>query len=303
MNLRVDWSVYDVLRRHIVYKTSTMGYTERLLPDLEGLSLMFNDAFEMAAHNLGADPVFFDLVVSGVMPSESGVSAQQAKWESRPRKFDPLERVAIKAQPLSRQPFAKTAEHGRKTAVMIQKFGHGSGFFISDQGHILTNAHVVGDGRRIRVVSADKKYAATAEILRLDRVRDVALLKLEDLPKGLSIVTLPIRTDWPGVGEDVYTIGAPMDSRVLRDTVTKGIVSAHRKNMKLDGPRQNFIQMDATVHAGNSGGPVLDEDGNIVGMTVAGLSLPESNGAGIGLNYFIPIAEALEALNIEIKYD
>ena len=91
-------------------------------------------------------------------------------------------------------------------------------------------------------------------------------------------------------------IGAPV-ARQLQDTVTKGIVSAHRRNFRLMGAKQNLIQADIEIHGGNSGGPLLDQYGNIAGLSVAGYGAGE-NSTGIGLNLFVPIGEALEKLNV-----
>lgn len=298
--MSVDWSVYDALHRKVVYKTTTQGYTDRRIPNQEGLALMFSDAFEMATHNLGADPAFRDLIVNGKQPE--GWNKEQwreDRFESRPSQYDPLEEVTINNPPLSKTPFSQTAEQGRMVAVMPQKFSHGSGFFITKQGHILTNAHVVGEAQRIRLVTANQKHKLVAEVLRVDKARDVALLKLEEIPPGVEITTLPIRTEWPAVGEDVYAIGTPVNLLKLQDTVSKGIVSAQRKQMKFGDLRQNFIQSDVETHPGNSGGPLLDKNGNIIGISVGGVPTP--NGDGIGLNFFIPIGEALEKLDIVLN--
>ena len=302
MFMSVDWSVYDALHRKVVYKTTTQGYAKHLSPNQEGLALLFTDAFEMATHNLGADKQFHDMIVNGVEPEGwKKEEWREDRFENRPSKFDPLEEVTIANPPPSATPFSKTAEQGRKIAVMPQKFSHGSGFFITKQGHILTNAHVVGDAQRMRLVTADGKEKLVAEVLRTDKARDVALLKLEEIPEKFEITTLPVRAEWPAVGEDIYAIGAPQDFRKMQDTVTKGIVSAHRHAMKFMGTRQNFIQSDVELHPGNSGGPVLDGNGNIVGIAVG--SLATLDGDGMGLNYFIPIHEALENLNIELTDD
>jgi len=295
----VDWTVYDALHCSVIYKTSTQGYTKRRTPNQEGLMLMFSDAFEMAAHNLGTDQPFFDLVVNGVKPQkEKGGSLSALKEASRPSRFDSLEKVALQQTGFSTEPFTKNIDHKRKVAVLVQKFGHGSGFFITQQGHILTNAHLVGDGLRTRIVTANKEKSLVAEVLRVDRSRDVALLRLEDIPEDLEIVTLPLRTDWPDVGEDVYALGAPKDYRILQDTVTKGIVSAHRRDMRFEGVRQNFIQADVEIHKGSDGGALIDKNGNIVAMAVGSKTAPED--IAMGLNYFIPIEEVLEALDIRI---
>jgi len=291
--MTVDWTVYDVLRRNVVYKATTQGYAKRGQPNQEGLALMFSDAFEMAAHNLGADRKFSDLLVSGIAPELQ----KQAGGEIRPRRFDPREEVVVPAAPLSRKPFTKDIDKKRGVAVMLQKLGHGTGFFITHEGHILTSAHVVGDSLRMRVVTANNERELVAEVLRVDRPRDVALLKLEEIPQGLEIITLPLRRDWPGVGEDVYVIGVPHDARKLQDTVTKGIISAHRRDMKFAGAKQDYLQADVELHPGSSGGPLIDENGNIVGLAAAGYVAPGA--AGMGLNYFVPIGEALAVLNIK----
>lgn len=288
--MEVDWTIYDALRRTVVYKTGTQGYTNRRAPSQEGLALMFSEAFEMAAHNLGGDPQFRDLLVSGIRPEAPDED------EARPRLFAPDEKIMLQQNALSVTPFTDSIDDRRRLAVMVQKFGHGTGFFIGDQGHLLTNAHVVGDGLRTRIVTADGAHTLIAEVLRIDKARDVALLKLEEAPAELKIFALPVRAAWPAVGEDVYAIGAPRNSRTLQDTITKGIVSAHRKNMKFLGTRQNFIQADVEIHQGSSGGPLLDANGNIIGMAV-GIH-GDAGATGIGLNYFIPIEEALAALDI-----
>ncbi len=296
MYVSIDWSVYDYLKRTVVYKTTTEGYTRRKTPNQEGLTLMFQDAFEMAAHNLAAGETFRALMVNGVKPQSPVKSPEQLRSESAPRKFDTNEHVAIAPLALSVQPFAKTADTSRKAAVTIQKIGHGSGVFISKQGHILTNSDVVGDAKRTRIITADRKHTINAEVLRVDKARRVALLKLEEIPKGYDIPVLPIRLDWPKVSEDVYAIGTPRDFKLLNDTVTKGIVSAHRPNFKMLGIRENYIQADVTVREGNSGGPLVDENGNLVGLTDASYSV--ENAADNGLNLFIPIQEALDRLGI-----
>lgn len=305
MYIAIDWSVYDRLKRTVVYKTRTEGYTDRRIPNTEGMTLLFHDAFEMATHNLAADEALRALIFEGVKPPQDAFGRDQRgeKLDARPLVFDPDEEVTLISKPLSRQPFAKTAEDGRKVAVMIQKGGHGSGFFITNEGHILTNAHVVGEARKMRIITNFRKTGITAEVLRVDRARDIALLKLEEIPEWLEkegIPTLPIRLDWPKVGEDIYAIGSPQDFKTQRGTVTKGIVSAHRRNMKYESVRNNFIQGDVEIHPGSSGGPLLDEYGNIVGLSVMGYSLGSEDGAqaGIGLNYFIPIQEALDRLGI-----
>lgn len=298
----IDWSVYDPLRRTVVYKTRTEGYTKRDLPNEEGLALMFQDAFEMAAHNLAAEDGFYDLIFMGKRPGKGDMGdphksrrAPGGYEEERPRQYDRLEEVFIPQRPLSRQPFEKHSRQILQASVMVQKFGHASGFFITDKGHILTTADAVGDGLRTRIVTHGGARL-TAEILRVDKARNVALLKLEELPEALTITPLPIRTEIPNIGEDVYAIGTPYDYKsAYRDTVSKGIISAYRTDMKVSGIRENYIQADVNIHRGSEGGLLLDERGNILGLAARAIT---DDGLGSGLNYFIPIKEALTRLSI-----
>jgi serine protease Do len=290
-SLTIEWTVYDLLRRRSVFKTETKGYANQRIANYETVDLLLEEAFAAAAHNLGANPEFHDLVFFGTQPIKDPKTDIDFD-EPDITLFDPQENVTLPPLPLSTQPVKTRLEDARKTAVMIQAGqSHGSGFFISADGHIITNAHVVGFAKRVRVVLSGKKKALTAEVLRRDMVRDIALLRLESLPEKFVPPLLPIRTEKVKIGETVYAIGAPMKRR-LQDTITSGIVSAHRTDRKTRLP---LIQADADIHGGNSGGPLLDEFGNIIGLAVSGISI---DNAGIGLNNFIPIEDGLSKLNI-----
>ncbi len=111
----------------------------------------------------------------------------------------------------------------------------------------------------------------------------------------------PLRLDWPKVGETIYAIGVPKDYKAYRNTVTKGIVSAHRNYKRHGALRLNFIQGDVEVHPGSSGGPLVDEHGNLVGLTVEGHTVGNAkthSPVGIVLNPFIPIHEALDTVDL-----
>ena len=123
------------------------------------------------------------------------------------------------------------------------------------------------------------------EVIRFDRPRDVAVVKAEES----GMIALPIRDSEPGVGEEVYAIGAPLDEE-FSTTMTKGIVSGYRTIESF-----KYIQSDVNVLPGNSGGPLLDKNGNVVGISCSGVSFGP---VSIGLNFFVPIQEALRRLNI-----
>lgn len=296
--LKIEWGVYDNLRREVVYKTATEGYVNRKVANIEGANLMVMEAFSMAAHNLGADRVLHDLIFfEQDVPKNQQVQKTEDK---RPRQFDGQEAVFIQNKPLSQELLPQHIEHSRRVSVLVQAGGgHGSGYFITKQGHILTNKHVVGDARRVRIVTANQKEELIAEVLRTSPKRDVALLRLESVPPDLDIVTLPMKTEWPKVSEEIYALGAPSHYR-MQDTLSKGIVSAHRRNFRVFGAEMDFIQGDVQTIGGNSGGPLLDANGNIVGMSVVGLynQIGESDS---GLNVFIPIEDALKHLDITLE--
>ena len=119
-----------------------------------------------------------------------------------------------------------------------------------------------------------------------DARRDVALIKAESRGRRpLAVRRAPVV-----LGEGVFAIGTPLEE-TLQNTMTKGIVSAQQR--VFDG--LPFIQSDVGVTHGNSGGPLLDEKGAVIGLTASGR---EINGAPVGLNFFIPIDDALKALAI-----
>ncbi len=293
--ITVEWSVNDRLQRKQVWRTVTKGYSNRKTSASAGASLLLLDAFAAATHNLGADPAFHGLIVNGDVPETVLPPKKRAPYRGR---FDPQEDVELPALPLSAKPVQPRMEQARKLAVLIRTgTGHGSGFFINHHGHILTNAHVVGDADRVMVVTADKAHKQYGEVLRRDKRRDVALVRvIQPVPQD-AYTLLPIRTAIPAVGEDIFAIGAPFLERMLQDTVTKGIVSAYRANDSLR--KVSYIQTDLYATGGNSGGPILDANGNIVAMLVAGY---EKGGQEMaGLNLTIPIGDALKALNIDTQ--
>ena len=297
LKMTVEWTVYDRIRQKTVYRTKTKGYSKRTIPNMEGLTLLLNDAFAMASHNLGTTPEFRD-VLYFKKTLEDLIKNREMDHRVRPRFFDRQEHVVITKRPLSRQPIESRIDTARKSVVLVQAgAGHGSGFFISKQGHILTNAHVVGDALRTRIETSGKQHALVAEVLRRDTERDMALLKLQNVPKDLFIPEMPIRTDWPDISEEVFVMGAPR-IKDLSETITKGIVSAHRKKFRY-GRDQDYIQADVTIHGGNSGGPMLDSNGNIIGIAALMFD-PTGLKMDTGLNLFIPVSEALKGLDITL---
>jgi S1-C subfamily serine protease len=161
--------------------------------------------------------------------------------------------------------------------------GAGSGSVIDKQGHILTNYHVVEDARDIQVTLNGKTYE-DAEIIGADPDQDIAVLKINAPPEELYPV--PIGTsDNLQVGQRVYTLGNPFG---LEGTLTTGIISNINRTLPSRTGREmkSIIQTDAAMNPGNSGGPLLDTSGRMIGMNVA---IATKSGQSAGLGFAIPI--------------
>ena len=161
--------------------------------------------------------------------------------------------------------------------------GMGSGFIISTDGLILTNAHVVRDAKEVTVKLSDRREFA-AKVLGSDTTTDIAVLRID--AKDLPIVRLGDARQLE-VGDPVLAIGAPYG---LEQTVTQGIVSAKGRSLPGDAVVP-FIQTDAAVNPGNSGGPLFDGSGAVVGINA---QIYSQSGGFQGLSFSIPINVALK---------
>ncbi len=160
--------------------------------------------------------------------------------------------------------------------------GQGSGFIISGDGLVLTNAHVVREAKQVTVKLSDRReYAAT--VLGSDPATDIAVLKIE--AKGLPTVALGDARSLQ-VGDPVLAIGSPFG---FEQTATQGIVSAKGRSLPGDS-YVPFIQTDAAVNPGNSGGPLFDAGGRVVGINA---QIYSRSGGFQGLAFAIPIDVAL----------
>jgi len=165
----------------------------------------------------------------------------------------------------------------------------GSGFFISPDGYVVTNNHVV-DGAKTVEVTTDSGKAYTARVIGTDERTDIALIKVDgrtDFPVAKFAERIPRVGDW------VLAIGNPFG---LGGTVTAGIVSARGRDIG-SGPYDDFIQIDAPVNQGNSGGPAFNVEGNVIGMNTAIVS---PSGGSVGIGFAIP-AEAVKSVVAELR--
>jgi serine protease Do len=179
----------------------------------------------------------------------------------------------------------KIADATGSVVAITNSAGSGSGILVSSDGYILTNAHVVGDDKDVRVRWSDG-LETLAHVERVSKNRDVAIIKTSSRDRSpLALKRGPVTP-----GERVYAIGAPNGIK-FQGTVSSGVISADRV---FDGLR--YIQSDTSISPGSSGGALLDEQGAVIGVTVAYV---KNGGLPAGLNLFIPIGDAIDFLSVE----
>ena len=174
----------------------------------------------------------------------------------------------------------------------------GSGVIISHDGYIITNNHVVQDAESIMVTLNDNRVLP-ATIVGLDAATDLAVIKVE--AEGLT--TIPFgNSDLVQVGEPVLAIGNPFN---LTSTVTAGIISAKARNLNIlsnsdvETPIQSFLQTDAAVNSGNSGGALVNARGELIGVIAA---IASGTGNYIGYSFAIPASIAIKVYNDLVRY-
>lgn len=176
-------------------------------------------------------------------------------------------------------PFPKQAPHQQQSQ---RAMALGSGFIISPDGIIVTNNHVIENAVDIKV-TLDDGTELPAKLLGADPKSDLAVLKIE-APKPLATIAWG-DSDRLKLGDQILAIGNPFG---IGTTVTAGIVSARGRDLH-SGPYDDFIQIDAPINHGNSGGPLVDREGNVVGINTA---IYSPNGGSVGVGFAIPSDEA-----------
>ncbi|MBU4440162.1 MAG: trypsin-like peptidase domain-containing protein [Firmicutes bacterium] len=172
-----------------------------------------------------------------------------------------------------------------------QATGVGSGFILTSDGYIATNQHVVADGNSMKVSLADGN-TYDGKLVWSDASLDLAIIKID--AKDLPVLELG-DSDKVVVGELAVAVGNPMGLNFER-TVTSGIVSAMNRSIPLDnGLAEDLIQTDASINSGNSGGPLVDKKGAVIGINSYKLSTGEGMGFAIPVNILKPILNEIVA--------
>jgi serine protease Do len=210
-----------------------------------------------------------------------------------------VEEVRTVQDPFFNDPFFRQffGETGPQKQVVR---GLGSGYIISEDGYILTNDHVAGNATKISVTLTTGE-TVEAKLIGSDAVTDVALLKIEK--KNLPYITFG-NSDNIIIGEWVIALGNPFGLFEINDkpTVTVGVVSALNMKVSADGNRvyKDMIQTDASINSGNSGGPLVDAEGNVIGMNTIIFTGSQFNQGSIGVGFAISI-NRVKAIMEELK--
>jgi serine protease Do len=176
-------------------------------------------------------------------------------------------------------------DNGGKPQIVT---GEGSGFFISPDGYAVTNFHVVDHSTSVKVTTDDGKIY-DAKVIGTDEKTDLALIKID----GSNFPYAKFADREPRIGDWVVAVGNPFG---LGGTVTAGIVSARGRDIGA-GPYDDFIQIDAPINKGNSGGPAFDIEGNVIGVNTAIFS---PSGGSVGIGFDIP-ADTAKAVVAQLK--
>lgn len=199
-----------------------------------------------------------------------------------------VEEVRTVQDPFSNDPFFRQffGDMGPQKQVVR---GLGSGYIISEDGYILTNDHVAGNATKISVTLTTGE-TVTAKLIGSDPVSDVALLKIDK--KGLPFINFG-NSDNIIIGEWVIALGNPFGLFEINDkpTVTVGVVSATNMKVSAEGNRvyKDMIQTDASINSGNSGGPLVDVEGNVIGMNTIIYTGSQFSQGSIGVGFAISI--------------
>ena len=253
------------------FKTAFALFILLLLPLSYGIGTSgFFSADSAFALSTKANPVGTNLIVEIAKKQNPAVVFITSKTKFQPAKGN------------GRQ-FAPPFKGGPFTPPPLPGNGTGTGFIIDHEGYILTNNHVVKGADTIKVtLQNEKEYEA--RLVGSDPKTDVALIKI--VKKNGEHISFPFismgNSEKVEVGEWVVAIGNPFG---LSHTVTTGVISAKGRNIG-SGPYDEFIQTDAAINPGNSGGPLLNMDGDVIGINTAIFS---GSGGNVGIGFALPI--------------
>lgn len=271
MWVQMRWELFSPKLQKVVYSVTTEGSAELVDTERQPFTELTQRTFASATRNLLADTALAEQLRKALDAKDASASANS-----------PLLRIAQRGSGTQKL-IDRVPQLQSSVATLFSGNGTGSGFFIQADGYLLTNHHVVGDAKYVKVKLANGRELV-GEVLRTDRARDVALVKTE----AVALAPMELASDEARAGDDVYALGSPL-GETFASSLTRGVISGTRE---VEG--QRWLQSDVKILPGSSGGPLLGKDGTVVGMTSRGL------GAGtMGINLFIPIRDAMKTLQLD----
>ncbi len=225
-------------------------------------------------------------------PQPAAGSYRDAAGRAMPAVVNILTSKALhENHPLLKDPFFRRF-FGDKLPPEEQQASLGSGVIVSPDGYILTNNHVIDAADEIEVVLADGRKAP-ARVVGTDPETDLAVIRID--VKNLPVIVLG-HSEQARVGDVVLAIGNPFG---VGQTVTMGIISAVGRNNLHINHFENFIQTDAAINFGNSGGALIDTSGNLLGINSA---IYSQSGGSVGIGFAIPVSTAKSVMEAIIKH-
>ena len=269
-SLDIEWQLYDVFKKQSVFSTTTTGEGKA-----KGISVAaVHNAFKASLHNLMAGSDFVVMVKRN--PRDEWLSASSA---------EPQRAISqCESEELVLPGDIETVFNG----VVVLRVGGtvGSGVIISEDGFALTAAHVVS-GTEAVIVKLYSGIELVASVITVDKPQDIALIQLP----GRGYTCIPFDTEQiADIGEEIYAIGAPAGEE-LAFSVSKGIVSGVRELNGFD-----YLQTDASLNPGNSGGPLITKSGTLVGIVSWKINAPGFEGLAFG----VPQNAILDRLAIDL---
>lgn len=252
---------------------------------------------ETAAQEPTATPVVPDEY--RVMPTLDGVAPVLTNLENN----NPIPDIYDAVSPGVVGVLNYTQATTSKGKIIDELYGSGTGFVVSSKGYILTNAHVVEGASKVTVQVFGEEEEREALLIGSDSETDIAVLKVE----GAQLQPLKLGdSDAVRVGEYVLAIGNPLSSDELANTLTYGIISATKREVTIDNYTNTYLQTDAAINFGNSGGPLINLDGEVIGINsaktiTAGYDEMGNAVSAEGIGFALPINQVQKIMEVLIE--
>ena len=254
---------------------------------------LFNDYLFNRSSSNTTQNMAYSVSSNEKITSNGATSTAEETNESTERDVDSSETKAT----LTTEEIAKLVSPAVVTVTASSRTeqGVGTGFIVDKDGMVVTNYHVIEGASQISLTLYDGTEVS-AQIVRTSQKDDLALLQITDDIEMPGVATLS-ESDTVNAGQDIVAIGNPL-GKELSGTVTKGIISAPKRIVSMDGFDKEFIQIDAAINPGNSGGPLINAQGEIIGVNTA-----KTSGENVeGIGFAVPIKYVRELLENPENY-